>query len=88
MLSRLRKNAWLWWLHNPTLQAYNDAQEDNGFEDFAVDLICSIARFEFWKETERFTSKTDFENYVSEWFDFDLINPEEIIKEYEREERQ
>lgn len=85
--SRLRQLAYRWYLSNETLQKYNDTQEDSGFEDFAVDLICTIARFEYWKETEAFATKEDFENYVADWFDFNLISAEEIIKEYEEESK-
>lgn len=84
--SRLVQKAYSYFLTNKELQAYNIPQKDYGFEDFAVDLICSIARFEYWKETEDFPTREDFEDYVADWFDFDLITAEEIIKEYEREE--
>ena len=85
--SRLTQLAYRWFLTNKELQAYNDTQEDSGFEDFAVDLICSIAMYEHWHESENFYSMEEYADYVADWFDFDLITAEEIIKEYEREDR-
>ena len=81
--SRLRQTAWKRWINDRILQDYNDQQEDSGFEDFCLDLIEDIARAEFYAERDR----EDFDDYVADWFDFRLINADELIKEYEREEQ-
>lgn len=86
MLSRLRQQAWLWWLHNPTLQAFNDTQEDCYFEDFCVDLMVEIAVDELRPDI-RDMDEIDAENYLDTVnFDFNLICADELIEEFEREE--
>lgn len=85
MLSRLRKQAWLRWLRDPVLQAYNDTQEDSYFEDFCTDLMVEIAVNEY-KPDVRDMDEIDAENYLDTVdFDFSLISADELIKEFESE---
>ena len=81
--SRLRERAFKYWLDNVALQQYDVRFDTTIFEDFCLDLIEDIARNEYYAERER----EDFDDYVAEEFDFNLITAEELIKEFEREEQ-
>ena len=85
MWSMTRDKAWKWWFKNPTLQAYNDTQEDDWFETFCVDLMVDIAVDEMRPDV-RDMDEYEADEYTAKWFNFNCISAEELIKEFEREE--
>lgn len=82
---RLTQKAFHRWLKDPKLQQYDARFEDTRFEDFCVELIIEIARNEFNADRADMWAidPYEFDDYVAEEFDFNLISADELIKEYE-----